>query len=133
VTARISKIAGRICAVSLVLCGWLLYSQPKTPRAEAKEMSASLTGKWRKLPTADCDAAYPDEIEFFARPRYLGKKGPRQGFITWDAGTYEVTGDNQVKISTATDEQVLYMFSIAGDVLTFVDKNGCEFRYQRAS
>jgi hypothetical protein len=90
-----------------------------------------LTGKWKKVSTEQCGEGYPDEIEFSEGPRYLGKKGPGQGFIWWDAGTYEVTGQNMVKISTATDEQVSYRFTTSGDVLTFVDNNGCEFRYRR--
>jgi len=90
-----------------------------------------LAGTWKKISTATCDQAYPDEIEFFERPRYLGKKGPHQGFILWDAGSYEIVQENQVKISTATDEQVLYQFSLSGDLLTFIDPEGCEFKYQR--
>ena len=91
----------------------------------------SLTGKWRKVSTTECGGGYPDEIEFFARPRYLASKGPGQGFIWWDAGSYEVTGESEVRISIATDEQVSYRFSISADLLTFVDKDGCEFQYQR--
>ena len=108
-------------------------SQSETLEAKVEAMSISLVGKWKKVSTADCDASYPHEIEFFERPRYLARKGPGQGFIWWDAGTYEVVDENQVKISTATDEQVLYRFSLSGDVVTFVDKSGCEFRYQRAT
>jgi hypothetical protein len=130
---RLWKIAGMFCTLfPLVLqCG--AYSHPESLDAEVKEVSISLVGKWKKISTADCDASYPHEIEFFERPRYLARKGPGQGFIWWDAGTYEVVDDNQIKISTATDEQVLYRFSLSGDVVTFVDKNGCEFRYQRAT
>jgi hypothetical protein len=91
----------------------------------------SLAGKWKKTSTPKCAEGYPDAIEFFERPRYLAAKGPGQGFIWWDAGSYEVTGENQVKISIATDEQVSYRFSISGDLLTFVDKDGCEFQYRR--
>ena len=90
----------------------------------------SLVGKWKKVSTAQCDKAYPNEIEFFERPRYLAKKGPGQGFIYWDAGGYEVVGKNEVKISTATDAQILYRFSLSGDLLTFVDSDGCEFQYR---
>ncbi len=127
------NIACVFCAVfPLVLhCG--ANSQPKTLDDEVEEMSISLVGKWKKISAADCDANYPHEIEFFDRPRYLAKKGPGQEFIWWDAGTYEVVDENQVKISTATDEQVLYRFSLSGDIVTFVDQNGCDFRYQRAT
>ena len=91
----------------------------------------SVSGKWQKVSMAQCDQQYPDEVEFFVRPRYLAKKGPGQGFIWWDAGTYEVVGEAQVKISTATDAQELYRFSISEDLLTFIDDKGCEFQYRR--
>ena len=91
----------------------------------------SLAGKWKKVSTAECDKAYPDEIEFLERPRYLAKKGPDQGFIWWDAGSYKVIGENEIKISDATDAQIQYRFSISGDLLTFVDPQGCEFQYRR--
>lgn len=91
----------------------------------------SLAGKWKKLSSGQCDQKYPEEIEFFEGRRYLAKKGAGQGFIWWDAGTYEVVGERQVKMSVATDAQVLYKFSISGEVLTFVDDEGCEFKFQR--
>src|SRR4029077_19566570 len=121
------------CVLLLLVLHCAAYSGLETRDVEVEEMSISLVGKWKKVSTADCDASYPHEIEFFERPRYLARKGPGQGFISWDAGTYEVIDENQVKISTATDEQVLYRFSLSGDVVTFVDKSGCEFRYQRAT
>lgn len=93
----------------------------------------SLAGKWKKVSTAQCDKAYPDEIEFLERPRYLAKKGPDQGFIWWDAGSYNIIGENEVKISDATDAQIQYRFSISDDILTFVDPQGCEFQYRRLS
>jgi hypothetical protein len=96
------------------------------------EAMMSLAGKWKKVSKAECDKGYPDEIEFFERPRYLAKKGPGQGFIWWDAGMYEIVKENEVKISDAADALVAYRFSISGDLLTFVDSNGCEFKYRRA-
>ena len=90
-----------------------------------------LVGKWKKVSTGKCDEPYPDEIEFFERPRYLGKKGPGQRFILWDAGGYQVMDKNQVKIEIATDEQVPYKFSLSENSLTFTDREGCEFRYRR--
>jgi len=93
----------------------------------------SLTGKWKKISTTSCGDGYPDEIEFFERPRYLAKKGPHQSFVWWDAGGYEVVGQNQVEITIATDAPTLYRFSISGDLLTFVDDQGCEFQYRRVT
>src|SRR5437867_10692767 len=92
----------------------------RTPRRGRRRVM-SLAGKWKKTSTTKCADGYPDAIEFFERPRYLASKGPGQAFIWWDAGSYEVTGENEVKISIATDEQVSYRFSISGDLLTFVD------------
>ena len=93
----------------------------------------SFAGKWKKVSTTQCGEGYPDEIEFYERPRYLARKGPGQGFIWWDAGSYEVAGESEVRISTASDEQVSYRFSIAGELLNFVDRDGCEFQYRRSS
>src|SRR5213079_2938389 len=85
-----------------------LQGQPAAPRVGGEGRVMSLAGKWKKASTTKCAEGYPDGIEFFARPRYLASKGPDQGFIWWDAGSYEVTGGNEVKISIATDEQVSY-------------------------
>lgn len=91
----------------------------------------SLTGKWQKVSTSDCAKAYPDELEFL-EARYLGRKGRSgQPFIWWDAGSYRVTAPDQVTIQIATDEQVVYRFSLSGTRLTFVDQQGCEFTYDR--
>ena len=92
-----------------------------------------LAGKWKKISTAPCAQVYPAEIEFFERPRYLGRKGPDQGFIWWDAGSYEVVSENQVRLSVATDAQTLYRFAISGYILTFIDDESCEFQYCRAT
>ena len=88
-------------------------------------------GKWKKISAGECDKLYPDEIEFHEHPRFLAKKGPGQDFILWDAGGYAVTDSGQVQIQIATDEQVPYEFSFSGNVLTFIDRFGCEFKYQR--
>ena len=92
----------------------------------------SLVGKWRKVSTAECAGAYPDEIEFL-EARYLGKKGQSgQRFIIWDAGVYHLTAADRVTIQTASDELVPYRFSLSGQTLKFVDQQGCEFSYVRA-
>ena len=52
-----------------------------------KEKAMSLAGKWKMVSTTQCGNGYPDEIEFFARPRYLASKGPGQGFISIFAGS----------------------------------------------
>jgi hypothetical protein len=90
----------------------------------------TLRGTWQKISSSECDGQYPDEIEF-REATYLAQKGPEQGFIIWDAGGYQLVGADEVKIEIATDEQVPYRFSLEGDVATFKDRAGCEFRYQR--
>lgn len=94
-------------------------------------MPGVLTGRWRKASAAECAARYPDELEFF-EATYLGKKGPGQRFIIWDAGGYEVVDNHLARIQIATDEQVLYRFTLVGDTVTFADAEGCEFHYRRA-
>lgn len=91
-----------------------------------------IEGKWKKVSAEPCAEQYPDEIEFYDRPRFLAKKGPNQRFISWDAGSYEV-GDNEVKLSTATDEIVAYKCDFKDDLLSFVDNAGCKFAYRRIS
>jgi hypothetical protein len=90
-----------------------------------------LIGRWRKVPGERCDWKYPDELEFF-EATYLGRKGPAQGFILWDAGGYEAVGLDQVKIDIATDQQVVYRISSSETEFTVVDSEGCAIRYRRA-
>ena len=92
-----------------------------------------IAGTWKKVTAESCAEIYPDEIEFMERPRFLAKKGPSQGFIWWDAGSYEILGDDQVRMSTANDELVIYKTKLEGNVLTFTDQHGCTFSYQRIS
>jgi hypothetical protein len=87
-------------------------------------------GTWRKSTSAECDRQYPEQIEF-REATFLARKDPGQGFIIWDAGGYEITGPDEIKIEIATDEQVRYRFSLDAETLTFVDRDGCEFRYRR--
>jgi hypothetical protein len=92
-----------------------------------------LVGKWTKTSTGECDQQYPYELEFYENPRFLAKRGPGQGFIIWDTGRYEVLDSGRVQIHIATDQRVPYEFSLSDNdnVLTFVDRDGCEFTYQR--
>ena len=75
---RLWNIAGMFCALFPSSCSAGRTAIPETLDAEVKEMSINLVGKWKKISTADCDASYPHEIEFFERPRYLARKGPGQ-------------------------------------------------------
>jgi hypothetical protein len=108
------------------------FGAGSSPRSndDTLDKSKNLIGKWKKISTAKCDETYPDELEFF-EARYLGQKGQGQRFIWWDAGGYQVVAADRVKISIATDEQVVYRFSVSENVLTFVDREGCEFQYRQ--
>lgn len=103
---------------------------PSKETAQVKPVNPKLVGQWKKTSSAECDQPYPAQIEFFERPRFMGKKGPGQGFILWDAGDYKILSADQVQIQIATDELVTYQFSIDNGVLTFRDQAGCEFEYR---
>ena len=92
-----------------------------------------IAGTWKKVSAESCAESYPDEIDFKENPRYLARKGPSQRFIWWDAGSYEIVSDDQLTLSTATDERVTYKTRLEGNVLTFTDQNGCTFSYRRIS
>ncbi len=105
-------------------------SGPK-PNEELEAVRKRLIGRWHKVRSLECADAYPEELEFLDRPRFAGTKGPNQRFIIWDVGGYEVVGKNRLRIDTASDEQVIYEFQLAGDLLRFVDRDGCQFEYKR--
>jgi hypothetical protein len=100
------------------------------PETDVPAAHARLLGVWRKTTSDACAQAYPDEIEFFEH-RFLGRKGPGQGFVRWDVGGYEVSRPGEVLLATATDERVAYGFSLKGDELMFVDPEGCRVTYAR--
>jgi hypothetical protein len=94
--------------------------------------TAALAGSWEKTGGGRCSAPYPDRLELGADGRYVGSKreGAREHPI-WDVGTYEIVGPGRVVVSTSYDARPTYEFSLAGDVLTFVDEQGCRFEYRR--
>jgi hypothetical protein len=128
--ARWATVIGVATLIVLLLS--MTFGAGSSPRSndETADTSKDLIGKWKKISTAKCDETYPDGLEFF-EATYLGKKGQGQRFIWWDAGGYQVIAADRVKIEIATDEQVVYRFSISENVLTFVDREGCEFKYRR--
>ncbi len=96
-------------------------------------MDERLVGRWEKVTRSACADRYPDELELRANGIYEGRKGDAGGqFTIWDAGIFRPRGSS-VEISTANDAHVSYQFSLAGEVLTFVDPSGCRFEYRRAS
>lgn len=128
----LDQVLDGVSLLVMVFTGLVSGGSNQDPNGRMNERQRSLVGKWRKASTAKCAESYPDEIEFF-EATYLGKKGQSgQRFIVWDAGGYQVTQADRVKIDIATDEQVSYSFSVSGSVLRFVDPDGCEFEYRRA-
>jgi hypothetical protein len=94
--------------------------------------NAGLTGRWTKATASTCADRYPDHLEFRDPNLYAGRKQDG-GFTVWDVGTWEVADPTHVAISTANDAVIRYRFSRTPDALTFVDDQGCEFSYRRAS
>lgn len=91
-----------------------------------------LAGTWEKTTQSPCSQAYPDRITFQEKGLYTGEKDPPGTFSTWDVGKYTLIDAQRVKISTASDEIVTYEFSISGDVVTFIDPDGCKFGFRRS-
>jgi hypothetical protein len=102
------------------------------PPTEVPAEHAPLVGVWRKTTTDACAQAYPDEIEFFEH-RFLARKGPGQEFLRWDVGGYQVTGVEEIRMSTASDERVVYGFGVEAGELWFRDPDGCRVAYARAT
>ena len=129
-TARRATLFGIAIFTSLLFdtsCG--AGSSPRSD--DIAEKAKDLMGNWKKISSAQCDERYPDELEFF-EATYLGKKSEsRPRFIWWDAGSYRIIAADRVKIDIATDEQIVYRFSISEEVLTFANEEGCVFKYQR--
>jgi hypothetical protein len=102
-------------------------------RQNAPGGPANLVGRWRKVFQDPAAAPYPDEIEFTDRGIYFGRKGETgQQFTIWDAGSYRLSAPQEATLSTATDEEIRYPFSLVGDELIFRDPEGREIRYRRA-
>lgn len=92
---------------------------------------AELVGGWIKITRSECSAPYPDRLRFAENGLYAGEKDPPGTFTLWDAGTWQVAGVGQIRISTANDAVIAYRFTQSGDRLRFVDPDGCEFEYRR--
>ena len=114
--------------------------------SEASNENNAIIGKWSKIsfspssssssssPQSDCSSIYPDDLEFKNGGIYRGFKGINKNeFTVWDAGSYEILSREQIKISTANDAEIVYTFSIKDNILNFLDKNKCQFQYQKLS
>ena len=118
----------------------ILFSYSVT-MSEASNENNAIIGKWSKIsfsssssssPQSDCSSIYPDDLEFKNGGIYRGFKGINKNeFTVWDAGSYEILSTEQIKISTANDAEIVYTFSIKNNTLNFLDKNKCQFQYQK--
>lgn len=95
------------------------------------QATVQLKGVWHKMSRSQCSEQYPDRLDIREGGLYFGQKDPAGSFTQWDAGTWEVAGPEQVKLSTANDAVLTYNFLLAGDLLTFIDPQGCEIQYRR--
>jgi hypothetical protein len=98
-------------------------------RTEA-EIRQQLEGRWSKTAAQPCSETYPSQLEFLANGTYRGRKGSGE-FTVWDAGSWEIVDQSQIKISTANDAVIAYRYSLGAGTLTFIDDEGCEFSYRR--
>jgi len=95
------------------------------------EWRAKFIGTWEKITDLLCSQVYPTLIEFHKNGLYSGTGAQPGRSPGWDIGTWNIVSPNQVKISTAHDAIITYEFSFSDDILTFVDPDGCEFKYQK--
>ena len=90
-----------------------------------------LVGHWIKVSGDPDTEIYPQHIRF-AEGTYLGQRGESQaGMLWWDAGIYRLERDDELVLSTASDELVRYRVHLDGDNLHVVDPNGRSFTYRR--
>jgi hypothetical protein len=131
---RSSALARRRApARTLGLAAGLALALLLTTTGEAMPKGRSvLVGVWEKATTSPCSQAYPDRVEFHENGLCFGSKDPPGTFTIWDAGSFDVVGDAEVRISTANDAVVVYGFDLSGDAVTFVDPQRCRFTYRRA-
>jgi hypothetical protein len=95
------------------------------------QAAAVLVGNWTKITRSECSAIYPDRLQFSDNGLYAGQKDPPGSFTLWDSGSWEISGPEQIRISTANDAVIAYRFRQSGDILHFTDPDGCEFEYRR--
>lgn len=120
-------------------------TQPFTSVTEANESAGrnvsrdhadsapDVTGVWHQdeATAPECARAYPATIRFEGG-RFSASRGPGQGFVRWDVGSYRIDGDGIV-LSTATDELVRYSFDLSNGVLTVLDADGCRIMFRRSA
>jgi hypothetical protein len=94
---------------------------------------SALVGDWTKITNSACSRKYPAAIQFQENGRYFARNDPGAGFLIWDIGTYALAGAGELAISLANDAVATYPYTVAGEVLSFTDADGCTFEYRRTS
>jgi hypothetical protein len=87
---------------------------------DQESLDVDISGTWRKSSGSEGELSYPDVLDFTtttrAGGRYMGRKGrPEQGFLVWDAGSWRLTNDGRIEISTATDAIESWPVTISDD------------------
>ncbi|MGF1643193.1 MAG: hypothetical protein ACFCUJ_06075 [Thiotrichales bacterium] len=93
--------------------------------------ATTLIGTWEKATQADCAQTYPHTLHFHPNGLLFGHTDPPGTFTQWDTGTYEIQSPTAIRISTANDEIVTYLYKLHASELIFADPEGCEFSYRR--
>jgi len=109
-------------------------SAAQQPSAGQGKGLAALIGRWEKVTGSQCAEKYPEHLQFTERGIYFGKSEETSTSLyhtVWDAGRYLITDEQNVKLSTSNDAEVVYRFSASNDLLIFRDQDGCEFEYRR--
>jgi len=104
---------------------------------QPQSSSVDLTGSWRKSAGGDGKNTYPDVLDFTtttrAAGRYMGRKGrAQQGFLVWDAGSWRLTHDGRIEISTATDAIESWPVTISDDEIQ-IHAGDSDLTYRRTT
>lgn len=94
--------------------------------------TAHLIGNWQKTDGPDCSRIYPDRIRFEDSGLYFAEQDKPGVFTLWDVGTFEVSGPDRIRLSTATDAVLTYSIHMRADEIRIRDPDGCEFGYRKA-
>lgn len=91
-----------------------------------------LVGAWQRSGHAPCAAGYAAQWRIDANGLYQGQAAQPGEFTWWDAGTWRVDEPGQLALSVANDEVISYRYTLAGDLLSITDPQGCSFDYRRS-
>jgi hypothetical protein len=112
--------------------GGALAASPIVPAQEhAMTEAEEVVGNWERTEAPPCAAQYPSVLTFQPGGLYRGTPAPPGQFAIWDVGTWKLTPDGAIAISTANDAVIAYRFALSGDELRFEDQAGCRFAYRR--